>query len=213
MPTVMPAVPSCTPADRSKCPPIISSATATAMMPSVEAGSSQFAMPCTERKTSERMAKKMNTTMAPIREPSSGLSSSRRSGPTRATRSSAATAGVVMVPAMGYLQERWRGPGPPPPTGSTGSGGGQLLDRGRVVLGHQVRSGQHRLPATEDVQVGLVEGQHDHRQVALEVGLLVHGEQDLAALYRLGHVRVQVEGGQLGRGAGVEIGRASCRER
>ena len=45
MPTVSAVVPVMTPADRSKWPPIISSATATAMMPSVDAGSSQLAMP------------------------------------------------------------------------------------------------------------------------------------------------------------------------
>ncbi len=45
MPTVSAVVPVITPADRSKCPPIMSSATATAMIPSVEAGSSQLATP------------------------------------------------------------------------------------------------------------------------------------------------------------------------
>ena len=46
-------VPVTTPADRSNSPPIINSATATAMMPRVAAGSSQFAIPFGERKTDD----------------------------------------------------------------------------------------------------------------------------------------------------------------
>ena len=45
MPISRPVLPVITPADRSNSPPIISSATATAMMPSVDATSVQRAMP------------------------------------------------------------------------------------------------------------------------------------------------------------------------
>jgi hypothetical protein len=43
--TMRPELAVITPADRSNSPPIISSATTTAMMPSVEAGSSMLPMP------------------------------------------------------------------------------------------------------------------------------------------------------------------------
>ena len=89
MPTVRAVVPVITPADRSKCPPIMSSATATAMIPNVEATSSQLAIPLNDRNTSDCTEKNARTTTAPISEPSSGLTSNRRHSPTAATRSSA----------------------------------------------------------------------------------------------------------------------------
>ena len=69
---VRPVVPVTTPADRSNSPPIISSATATAMMPRVAAGSSQFAMPLGERKTDDCRLKNNPTAIAAAIAPISG---------------------------------------------------------------------------------------------------------------------------------------------
>ena len=109
---VSPAVPVITPADRSNSPPIISRATATAMMPMVEAGSSQLATPAPLRNTSESAAKNTNTITAPMSAPSSGLSSSRRSTPILAIRSSmgASAPSAVIDPLLAGA-----GPRPAPP--------------------------------------------------------------------------------------------------
>src|SRR3712207_7619089 len=53
------------------------------------------------------------------------------------------------------------------------------------------RSGQHRATATDVVAVAEVQPQRRHGHVALDVGLLVHREQDAAALDLLGHVGVE----------------------
>jgi hypothetical protein len=65
------------------------------MMPRVEAGSSQLATPRAERKTGDWTAKNPKTTTAPIRAPSSGVTSSRRSGPVAVSRSSVRDAASV----------------------------------------------------------------------------------------------------------------------
>ena len=75
-PSSRPVVPVITPADRSNSPPIISSATTTAMMPSVEATSVQLATPPSVRKLPAVAAKNSPTASAPISAPSSGLRSS-----------------------------------------------------------------------------------------------------------------------------------------
>ena len=49
-----------------------------------------------------------------------------------------------------------------------------------VVLGRRSRAGEDRLAAADGAQVALVEHQHLHRQVALQVLLLVDREQDVA---------------------------------
>ncbi len=85
------------PADRSNSPPIISKATATAMMPSVDAGSRYRAAPPSVGKMSLAAAVKMRkTATAPMIEPTSGLISMRRTRPTLATRSSTAWVTVAM---------------------------------------------------------------------------------------------------------------------
>ena len=88
MPVASPAVPVCTPAERSKWPPIISNATGNAIRPTVDAPSSQFAAPSVDRNTFDSKEKNTKMTMAPTSAPNSGLTSSRRSAPTFATRSS-----------------------------------------------------------------------------------------------------------------------------
>ena len=76
------------------------------MMPSVDAGSSQFATPRAERKTGDWTAKNAKTTTAPTSAPSSGVTSSRRSGPRAVSRSSAHAAPSVpaSAPALGGAQ-------------------------------------------------------------------------------------------------------------
>src|SRR5829696_582086 len=202
-----PDVPVITPADRSNSPPIMSRATATATMPRVEAGSSQFATPEGLRNTSDSSAKNTKTMTTPISAPSSGLSSSRRTTPTPATRSSTARSPTTVVTGQHFLSYgRGRGTGAPPAAGSAGAGLRQVGDLGRVVLGHEARAGQHRPAAADGVEVGLVLGEQHDRQVALLVLLLVDREVDLPAGDRGDHVGVEVEGGQLGAGAGVRDG-------
>src|SRR5262245_1221927 len=92
--TTSPVVAVITPAERSNSPPIMSSAMATAMMPSVEAGSSQIATPSRERNTLDWVAKNTNTTIAPTTEPSSGRTRIRRTRLISATRSSTGGAAV-----------------------------------------------------------------------------------------------------------------------
>src|SRR4051812_23986797 len=202
IPTVSAVVPVITPADRSKCPPIISSATATAMIPSVEATSSQLAIPLSERNTADCAEKNTRMTTAPMSEPSSGFTSSRRHRPTVATRSSAragprtGASGVALTACPGR---------------STGPRRGQVADRVHIAGVDDRRTGQHRLPATDGVQVLRVQLEHHDRQVALLVLLLVHGEGDRAVLDRLDHVTVEVEGGDLGVGPGVLGGGRSHR--
>ena len=93
MPISRPAEPVITPDDRSNSPPIISSATATAMMPRVDATSVQRAMPLSVANCSAVTAKNRNTTPAPSIAPSSGRWSSLVRNETFARRSSTAVAG------------------------------------------------------------------------------------------------------------------------
>ena len=59
------------------------------------------------------------------------------------------------------------------------------------------------LPPPRIIPVLLKEIELCHGHVALNVGLLVDGELDLAVLDSLGGVRVQVEGADLGGAAGL----------
>src|SRR4249919_2378476 len=102
MAMVKPAVPVMTPAEMSNSPPIMSRPTATAMMPYVDAMSSQFEIPAAELNTDDWAEKNTKTTIAPITEASSGRTRSRRSRPTWATRSSTGGAAVAIdVPPAG----------------------------------------------------------------------------------------------------------------
>src|SRR4051794_10896809 len=182
-PIIRPAEPVITPADRSNSPPIISRATITAGMPIVEATSVQFAMPSSRRNSEFCVQKKMATTMAASSAPISGRLRMRAARLMFASRSSAtgaaggAGAGAAVVCSL-------MSPGPL---------ARQLLDRGRVVLVHEARAGEHGLAAADGVRVRPEQLQEDDRQVALEVLLLVDRELDRPGLDGLDHVRAEVE--------------------
>ncbi len=99
---------------------------------------------------------------------------------------------VDLVWATARVQARWRSSGPPL---------GVLLERGGLILGDDLRTGEDRLAAAEDIGVVLVEPQQVHGLVPLEVGLLVDREAECAVLELRGHLRVQVEGVDLGLAA------------
>ena len=88
-PISSPVVPVITPAERSNSPPIISSATATAMIPIVEATSVQFAIPLSVPNASVVTQKNAQTISAPSSEPTSGRRMRRAQRPMFARRSSA----------------------------------------------------------------------------------------------------------------------------
>ena len=98
-PITRPVVPVITPAERSNSPPIISSATATAMIPYDEATSVQLAMPLSVPKASVVTQKNTQTTSAPRSEPTSGRRMSRAHRLMLASRSSATGSGVGAAPA------------------------------------------------------------------------------------------------------------------
>ena len=79
-----------------------------------------------------------------------------------------------------------------------------------VVRVDERRAGQHRPAAAEVVAVGQVQPQRVHGQVALQVRLLIDGEQDRrrpGCCWR--DIGVQVEGDDLGRAAGLRRRRRS----
>ncbi len=77
----MAVAPVMTPDDRSNSPPIISSATAAAMMPVGAATSSQLSVVSASPKVWPFPQKNVQTMTAPIRAPISGEMSHRRIGP------------------------------------------------------------------------------------------------------------------------------------
>ena len=180
---------SCTPADRSKWPPIISSATATAMMPSVDAGSSQLATPARRAEDRRLDREEREDDDRADQRPELGLDQQPAQRPARGQ------------PLVGRR--------------SAGTGRAGARDAQRVPaearsaisstlsVFDDARAGEDRLAAADGVQVLRVELQHHDRQVALLVLLLVDGEGDLAVLDALDDVGVEVEGGDLGLGPGV----------
>src|SRR5918996_90351 len=76
-PISRPVEPVITPAERSNSPPIISNATATDMIPIVEATSVQFAIPLSVPNASVVTQKNTQTTSAPSSDPTSGRRISR----------------------------------------------------------------------------------------------------------------------------------------
>src|SRR5215217_4755719 len=219
-PSRRPVVPVMTPAERSNSPPIISSATATAMIPSVDATSVQLAIPLSVPNESVLSQKKAQMTSAPSSEPTSGRRSSRTHRLMFASRSSATGSGVGGAPAGAAAAELpppmasvitfslrvlWTLPScsVDPLVSSPRSLLRQLRDRVGVVLGDVAWAGEHGLAAADRVRVGLVQRQEDHRQVALQVLLLVDGELDLARLDRLHDVAAEIERGDLGVRAGA----------
>src|SRR5690606_4796986 len=82
---------------------------------------------------------------------------------------------------------------------STGALGRELRDRGDIGLRDERGAGEHRgHPAAADVAVRPVQPQRVHGEIALEIGLLVHGEPDGAVAHRVHEVLVEVEGGDTG---------------
>src|SRR4051812_43987066 len=204
MPIIRPAEPVMTPAERSNSPPIMSSATATAGMPIVDATSVQFAIPSSFRNSGFCVQKKIATTTAASSAPISGRRRMRAVLLMSVSRSSATGAGggaadapVAAVGAdpddMDVLRITCSSP-PRPGAGPRGTCGPavcaplagprrrQLRDGGRVALLDEARAGEDRLPAAHGVRVGLVELQEHDRQVALQVLLLVDREQHAAGL-------------------------------
>ena len=72
-----------------------------------------------------------------------------------------------------------------------------------LLLVDERRTGQHGLATAEDVAVLLKEIELCDGHVALQVGLLVDVELDLAVLHSLRRVRVGVEGADLGLAPGA----------
>src|SRR5215208_5702174 len=198
-PSRRPVVPVMTPAERSNSPPIISSATATAMIPSVDATSVQLAIPLSVPNESVLSQKKAQMTSAPSSEPTSGRRSSRTHRLMFASRSSATGSGVGGAPAGAAAAEL------PPPMASVITFSLRVLwtlPSGSVdPLVSSPRSLLRQL--RDRVGVGLVQRQEHHRQVALQVLLLVDGELDLARLDRLHDVAAEIERGDLGVRAGA----------
>ena len=80
---------------------------------------------------------------------------------------------------------------------------GEREDVSTLVLSTKAGPVSTGLAAADEVAVVLVQPERVDGQVALEVGLLVDSELDLAVLDGLGGIRVQVEGGDLRLAAGV----------
>src|SRR5829696_1121674 len=210
MPMNRPAVPVITPAERSNSPPIISRATATAGMPSVEATSVQLAAPSSVPNGSAVSAKNTPITAAASSAPSSGRRSRRVMKLTSARRSSTTdvvggVGGSAVVAGLVTSSPPPDGRGGRPRAGagrvaltSSSALGGELLDRVRVRLVDESRSGQHRQAAANGVRVLVEQRQEYDRQVTLEVLLLVDRELDLAGLHGLHDVAAQVERCELG---------------
>ena len=95
----MPSAPVAAPDERSNSPPIISSATATAMMPSGAAAWSRIDWaPLAWPNLTETAQKKTHTATAPMAAPISGRTSARWKTPRYASRSSAF--GAALAPAV-----------------------------------------------------------------------------------------------------------------
>src|SRR5918997_719307 len=167
IPMKRPEDPVMTPAERSNSPPIISRATATAGMPSVDATSVQLAAPSSVPKSSVVKAKKSPITAAAIRAPSSGrrasfvsrLTSARRSSTTEVVGSTA-VAWRVVPQALGSAECARIALSPAPaPRGSAGPLLRQLLDGVGVALVDEPRTGEHRQAAADRVRVLVKQGQ------------------------------------------------------
>src|SRR4051812_15430967 len=193
MPSMRPAEPVITPADRSNSPPIINSATSTAGMPIVDATSVQLAMPSSRRKSAFCDQKKIATTTAASSAPISGrrrirdarLMFASRSSATGIAGGGAAGDGVGCVVLMALPRAGLR----------------ELRDGPGVVLVDEARAGEDGQAAADGVGVVPEELQEHDRQVALEVLLLIDGELDRPGLDVLDHVRADVERRQLRAGA------------
>src|SRR5581483_9609013 len=190
-----------TPADRSNSPPIISSATGTAMIPMFEASSLQRAKPSRPANPVAVDANSPNTAASPTSEPISGRRKTCERIPTRASRSSAGAAGGVADAASWAMTGAAAGRSPPrrPSSRLARSLRSERDHLRRIRLVDEARSGQHRLPAADRVRVRVVQEEEHDREVALQILLLVDRELHAAVLDRLQDVGREVEGGDLRR--------------
>src|SRR5712691_3754928 len=147
-----------TPAERSNSPPIMSSATGTAMIPYWAAWSVQpAAIPGSPIQFTPRAkyANVKKTATAPSSAPMSGRARSRASGPTRTRRSSGRMSGAAVsamaVPPLRRVGDRAAAHPDRFLAGSLRSEGGYF---GRVRLVDDAGAGQHRLAVADRVQVG-----------------------------------------------------------
>src|ERR1700712_3890676 len=97
------------------------------------------------------------------------------------------------------VREAGRPFGRPASSGAASAGAlrGEGKDDADVRLVYEGWTGEDRAPTADVVAVLQLEVQRSHRLVALDVGLLVDRELDLAVLDVLGRVGVEVEGDQL----------------
>src|SRR5438874_2573588 len=102
--------------------------------------------------------------------------------------------------SMPARDHRGGGPGPGE---LPGTAGGELADEVDVLVVDQERPRQRRLPAAEDVAVGLVQPQRVDRQVALQVRLLVDRPLQVPGLDLRRDLRVEVERADLRLAPGI----------
>src|SRR5919198_1622035 len=180
-PSSRPELPIMTPAERSNSPPIISSATGTATIPYCAAWSVQPAAMAGSPSQLTARAKYPNarkTAIAPSSAPISGRASRRLSGPTRTRRSSSGAVGAA-VSAIRSSLHGWATGRPPTRVVLASAFRCERGDLRRVRLVDDAGAGEHRLAVADRVQVRLPEHGEDHRQIALQVLLLVDREQHL----------------------------------
>ena len=151
----------------------------------------------------------MKMTMAATRAPTSGRASRRLDRPrvTRFEDSAGADGGggfggVAHGLLRWLIREGWPARSRRPPLREVRTSGCSSCTKGRICvdvgLVDERRTGQHGAAAAHDVAVLLEQVELGDGQVALEVGLLVDAELELAVLHCLGRVDVQVEGADLG---------------
>src|SRR5215471_5642675 len=210
MAMTMPANPIMEPTDRSNSPAIISSAAATAMIPSCAETSRKVTTPSMENipLRPATIAKNNRTRIAPATAPSSGRIMSRRMRGVCLSRSSGCAEAAVML----LLPVMPSGPGlrPDVPGSSLAAGAAgwrrrrassadallaQIDDFCRIVLGHE--AGTREDVGTRHQSVLVVEIEQGDRQVALQELLLVDCEHHLAVPDSREHPRGQVESAEL----------------
>src|SRR5918995_687703 len=145
------------------------------------------------------MAKKIQTPIAPAPAPNSGRTSRRRTRLVFATRSSASGAGrtsAACVTSMALPPLKRPTPGYQPPVRLASSRRRKFNDLCRVLLRDKARTG-HQDRVGDGVEVRGIERQQHNWQVALHVLLGINGEEHIATLDCLEHVRREVKGGEL----------------
>src|SRR5699024_935531 len=187
MEAVIPLEITATPVDRSNSPPIISNETPTAMIPMVEAPYSTVEMELGWRITGAMSAKKANIAIAAMTAPNSGRIIRPWKRPVDFLRSSVAVGAAGAVVVMCRLLSHRGGGSPHALLGVLGDLCGLVLRDDRGARQHQLA------PSDLESAVG---GEPDrvHGLVALQVGLLVDDEGEVAVGEALGDLGVHVEG-------------------